>query len=377
MCIGIEKGAEYPIGRTKIHDWTEYEPNLSEHGLLSSLLAGTLRTWVENTALSNPLAIRWVYLVRNHQAHYICREISKWLDDPYALGILPWMLQELGRQRSSAEAMKKIASLRGEAAVYRLLRSNGFSVGWVRDAADWQVEGRLISVKTKLPLGHVYEVVAQAIRAVQGIEENHHCRKIRHVQLQNMERLRDEDLAHVLSIIDQDLEDILTQWLELHEQSGQVSGRYQFFEMGPTSVYVSITMPDALGKNIGKITLEIDSAKESIVSINYDMNAWWYEPLASKWLRSRISGYLDEVKRTNATLQSSAEAWINLVIHPRNAEWVRDNLSNLHDAVTQIAVPYSFPITVCLFPEYDFTLKAPILWSYGGSIGEDLNASLM
>ncbi len=374
MCIGSEEGAKYPIARTKIHDWSEYEPSLSEHGLVRSLLAGTLRTWVENEALSNPLAIRWVYLIWNHQAHYICQEISKWLDDPYALGILPRMLQELGQQRSSAEAMKKIASLRGEAAIYRLLRTNGFSVGWVRDAADWQVEDRLISVKTKLPLGHVYEVVAQAIRAAQGIVENQHCQKIRSVQLQNMDRLTDRDLAHVLSIIDQDLEVILEQWLGLHKQDGQVSGRYQFFEMSPTSVYVVIAVPDGSGKNIGEITLEVDSTRDNIVSINHGMNAWWGEPLDLQWVRARVSEKLDEVNTANVRCRDVIEAWVNLIIHPRNEKWIRDNLTVLHSEVSGVAADYDFPVTVCLYPQWEYILKKPVIWTYHSGIGETLNS---
>jgi hypothetical protein len=284
------------------------------------------------------------------------------------------MLQELGRQRSAAEAMKKIASLRGEAAVYRLMRTNGFSVGWVQDAADWQVEDRLISVKTKLPLGYVYEVIAQAIRAAQGIAENHYCQKIRSVRLQNMDRLRDRDLAHVLSIINQDLEDILAQWLELHEQSGQVSGRYQFFEMSPTSVYVGIAMPDSSGRYIGEFTLEIDSARDNIISINNDMDAWWGgELLDLQWVRTRVTEKLNEVDRTNERRRDVIEAWVNFIIHPRNEKWIRNNLTLLHKEVSRVAAEYDFPITVCLYPQWEYILKKPVLWAYHSGIGEALN----
>jgi len=372
MSIGYGKGAKYPIARVKIHDWAEYGPSLSEHGLVRSLLEGTLRSWVENERLSNPLAIPWVYLVRNHQAHYVCQELSKWLDAPYALGILPRMLQELGQQRSSAEAAKKIASLRGEAAVYRLLRTSGYPIDWVQDAADWQVGDRLISVKTKLPLQHGYEVAAQAIRAASGIVENQHCQQIRSVHLEKMNQLTDKNLAHVLSIIDQQLEVILEHWVDLHEQHGQVLGRYEFFEMKPSSLDIVIAAPDDPKKSIGEIVLEMDSTSDNSLYINHDMNAYWTEPLDLLWVRARVSEKLNEVKTANTRCQDKIEAWVNLIIHPRNEKWIRDNLAILHRQISAVAEDYDFPVTVCLYPQWGCILKQLLLWTYQSGIGETL-----
>ncbi len=283
------------------------------------------------------------------------------------------MLSELGQQTNAAEAMKKIASLRGEADTYRLLRQSGYRIEWIGKRADWKVGERQVSVKTKLPLDNNYEIVAQALLAERAVEENEIMRNLRSIRLRKMGSLSDTNLSHVVSVIQRKLCGVLVDWIRNGKRHGE-GNAYRFVACkGGRELSMTLQAPDDDQAALGTLILNRGDShgKRVRFSLNYDLNTWMYDSLNQQWFEKLLKAKLQEIQGCKET-----EAWINVIVHPRHEERIVGNLQMLRGAAECAIKEYDFPITICLYPGMEYVLKKPIVWSFGDSIGASIDPAL-
>lgn len=368
----MERLSRTTIERERLHEWRHFESKLARDPWVEGLLDTTLRSWVANTELDNPLAIRWVYLVWNEQLHYLHRTLESWIGTPMDLNILELMLAELGSYRCSADAEQKIESLTCEAAVYRLLRVNWPEIERLGSAGDWGAGQRRISVKSELPLELTYKIVDHALRAWQAIANNRHARLIKYVRLVHLDTVDCRSLPVILRFIDTDLDCVVGHWLRDGATNGELPGEYRYVRTGGGKLQLALLDPSDHSRKIAELEFETGKDDQSLVDIAYDKNSWWYEPLDEAWLQSRLRGHLEKVSAENEQADRTIEAWVNLFVHPRNEAWILDSLSEIQRLLRHVARDFEFPVSVCLHPEWVYKMGAPCVWSFNGGIGDEL-----
>lgn len=372
MTIGILACPSRTVDMEQLHDWTLYQDALENHAFVGQMLGGVLRSWIENERLLNPLAIRWIYLLWERRAEILCKELTSWLKEPIALGIVPQMLSELGCQSSAMEAMKKIGSLHGEALTYRLLSQSGYAVAWIESGGDWRVDSRVVSVKTKLPLEQPFEIAAQTFRSIQAVSANRLSRNVSHVQLRRFNDLPDAQLAKVLHTMQFEIEESLRLWVDERLETGSVGESSKFAEIRSGEELLFSCLDDNQAP-LAEIEFAVEKERVGLTAINHDLNAWCYEELDTDWLCRAISERL-----LGAASSDASEAWINVPIHPRYERFLYENAREVCLTIrrcvqNKVALPY----TVCLCPEWEYLLRKPIVLAFGDSIGVALDADLI
>ena len=370
--MGIERISRTTVPRTQVHEWAHYQSLLRGDLELERLLGQRLKTWVEDKSLSNPLAIRWVYLVWNAQLHYIRNDLDSWLNGPTTRDALAKMLAELGDYSCPGHAEQSIESLRCEAATFRVLRSAFPAIERLDSDGDWGTNGRRISVKSVLPLELTYRIAEYALRAWQTIEENVHARRIGRIGLLRLGATDYVSRARIIAFIDRCLEEVVEQWLGQGRRDGEIPNECRFAQMTTGQLYVAVVDPADNSRHIAEMTLEKKTDASDLVSVSCDKNTWYYEPISGAWLTRRLTDALDKIREEHERGRHPIEGWVNLFIHPRNAKAVWDNIDGIKSVVSDAMKEYEFPCSFCLFPEWSYVLTLPIVWSFRGAIGEEL-----
>jgi hypothetical protein len=370
--MAIERMSRTTLTRSELRNWDHYASPLGRDPQVAALVGERLRSWVQDENLSNPLAIDWVYRLWNDQLYYVRADLNSWLGNSAYSGVLAEMLGELGQYRSPAQAEQKIESLRCEAATFRILKPSFPYIERSHSGGDWLIGSRDISVKSKLPLELTYRIVDHALHAWQAIAENVHARHISRICLIRLDAADHASLERILGFIDHDLEKVVALWVDGGCRTGEIPGECQFVQMNAGRLYVSVRSPASEAKPIGELTLEAKTSASELVSISYDKNAWFYEKIDGRWLALRLTEPLREIQEANARADHVIEGWLNLLIHPRNAEWVRDNIDEVRRTAADVTMEYEFPASVCLFPEWSYVLASPIIWAFRGGIGQEL-----
>jgi hypothetical protein len=379
---------ESPVCLSDARDWSLYEDGLAHIPLARKYLGETLRSWVEESGIPNPLVLPWVRALYDGTLLFLERHLE---DLEATLGVpnLEDLLDDLLRKTGPALDLRRdVAALYGEIVAFRGLRYMGAkSIQKVTTRGDWHADGVDISVKTILGIDHNYQQIEDSLEGNGYLEECPTLRRMRHIQLQKGRGLDNELMTKALRLLDHGLERLLAfllddfgypDWYHFSLEGLRIPGAASMDESGKLSLKAmryderSILLvlediragesSDSVGHGL-EMEFEVRDDDAHAFSTNNDLNAWWGMPeIDQKRLGKQIASKVEEIMRKRRQ-GSPLAGWINIEMHPSLQKGIAAKPESLGRFVSEWVGKCDIPLLVHALG--GFELARPVTCSFG------------
>jgi len=380
-----------PVCLSETRNWSLYENGLAKMPLVRKYLGDTLRSWVEEAGVPNPLVLPWVRALYDGSLSFLEPHLAD-LEAELGRSNLEALIDDLLRKTGPALDLRKdVAALYGEIVAFRGLRDMGAkSIQKVTSRGDWHADGVDVSVKTILDIDHNYQQIEDSLEGNAYLEEFPTLRRMRHIQLRKGRGLDNELMSKVLRLLDHGLERLLAfllndfgypDWHYFSLEGLRVPevvpvderGRFSLKAMRHGSQSILLVLEDIrAGEPPGSDGhgLEMDFEKRDDdareFSTSNDLNAWWGMPeIDQKRLGEKIAGKARAImskKREGLPLAG----WINVETHPSLQQGIAARPEALEQFASKWVGECDIPLLVHAFG--GFELAKPVTCSLGSPL---------
>jgi hypothetical protein len=389
--MGLTFIPEKPISLRAARDWSTYEANLSLTPRVRKHLEDTLRSWVTESGIRNPLVLPWVRILADGTLETLETHFGV-LESTIGETSLSRLVRDLLRKKGPAlDIRRDVAALYGEIIAFEKLKDMGAkSVDKITVDGDWLADGLTVSVKTILDTDHNYTQIEDAIEGYAYLEECPSLRRVGSVRVTDGKGLDNEFMRKILWLIDEDLESILLfvaeglgfpAWCNCSIEALRIPEIAHADEKGRMVLKVArhgckllrISIddiragepPDGDGHTV---CLEMESRDDNscAFSITNDLNVWWGVPdVDRERLGRQICGRVQEVS-TKSVVRSGRDfvGWINIAIHPSLQQGIARQPERFRQFLSQRIGEPSFPIVVLAYGGFELA-KRPFVAAFG------------
>ena len=379
---------ESPVSLSEAGNWSLYEDGLAETPLVRKYLEETLRSWVEQSGVPNPLVLPWVRALYDGMLSFLephLADLETMLGDSNLAALVDDLLRKAG---PALDLRKDVSALYGEVVAFRGVRGMGAkSIQKMTSRGDWHADGVDVSVKTILDIDHNYQQIEDSLEGNAYLEEFPTLRRMRHIQLRKGRGLDNELMSKVLRLLDHGLERLLAfllddfgypDWHYFSLEGLRVPevvpaderGRLSLKAMRHGNRSILLVLEDIRAgesSSLGGHGLEMDFEERSdnthAFSTNNDLNTWWgMQEIDQERLGKKIAVKAEEItskKREGSPLAG----WINIETHPSLQKGIAAKPEALKRFASEWVGECDIPILIHAFG--GFELAKPVTCSLG------------
>jgi len=384
-----------PIPLSLAKDWSTYEENLASTPLVARYLTNTLRQWVRNPQIPNPLVLPWIRILVDGSLNSLKRplaDLEESMGESALSELLFDLLQKHAKRKPAMHIQRDISALFGEIMAFRRLKEMGArDIAKISSRGDWLADGVTVSVKTVLDVDHNYGQIEESLKGLAYLEEAPFMRSIRDIRIFGGKGLDNEFMSKTLKLIENSLEKILGFLLS------DMGSRDWYYIMGEIE---AIRVPEVADKSeTGRfhikacrsdrttLSLDIEDIREGesteskahgirlsmrlreddslVFSTDNDLSAWYGWPEVDQArLGNKILRKLEQIESKYNGDATRFAGWISIETHPKFQPGIATFPAKTRDFLERLVEHKEYPVFFLLYG--GFELAKPLLLQFGG-----------
>ena len=358
-----------------VHDWSQYENALSQRPLTRRYLGSTLRGWVE--AQHMPLQVPWIAGMLEFGDAGVEHHLEQF-ESIIGSQALSELLADLFPKSSSREAGIQIQSFLAELIAARELQKASGAVKKAFRYADWEANGKRISVKTCLGPDFNYERLRNCLLGMMLVEENQTLRDCAHICLLGLVRANYTFMRSGLDFLEADFVTQLGTAVDNGSRSegtsppreacltdGSRDSGHERLRVNLVQARKHTTGPLIWNVDCkqaeGELTVRLTRTRGDMIEIGTELDESDSPRMPrehSRALRAKIEENVGKMAKAFEQAPDGFQGWLDLPIHPLYEKYAAASPEFTSMVRAAIGQP-GFPVAACI--RGGFELSKPLI----------------